>query len=78
MDARHWTVHWTYRDGKNGSTVIQWPSKPSRDIAAGRIREALLGTEYLLVDTPRGHSEPTVYLMEHYGYTIGAIEALEQ
>lgn len=78
MNTEHWTVIWTHRDGKKGSTVIEWPSKPNRETAAILIREPLLGKHYLLVDTPRGHSEPTVYFMEHYGYTIDSIEPVEE
>ncbi|WP_417070448.1 hypothetical protein [Niveibacterium terrae] len=78
MGTQHWIVNWTHRDGKNGRTAIEWPGEPSRETAAARIREALLGKDYLLVNTPRGHSEPTVFLMEHYGYIIGAIDPIEE
>ena len=74
MKTKNWTVHWTHRDGKKGSTVIEWPSEPNRETAAICIRDKLLGKEYLLVDAPRGHTEPTILLMEHHGYAIGSIE----
>jgi hypothetical protein len=78
METKHWTVNWTHRDGKKGSTVIEWPSEPNRETAAIRIREPLLGKDYFLVDTPRGHTEPTVLLMEHYGYTIDSVEPADE
>jgi len=78
MNTKHWAVHWKYRDGTSGSTVIEWPSEPSRDIAASRVREPLLGKDFLLVDTPRGHPEPSVYFMRHYGYEIGNILPVDE
>ena len=78
METKHWTVNWTHRDGKTDSNIIEWPSEPNRETAAIRIREPLLGKDYLLVDAPHGHTEPTVLLMEYHGYTIGSIEPVNE
>ncbi len=77
MSSSNWIVNYSHRDGKVGSVEIEWPGKPSPEDAAIRIREHLLGTNYLLVDTPRGHSEPTLYLLKSYGFEITQIDEAE-
>jgi hypothetical protein len=76
MIAKHWTVNYSRKDGSVGSIVIEWPSEPSKETAAIRIREHLLGKSYLLVDTPRGHNEPTLFLLRSYGFEINKIDEL--
>ncbi|WP_143707389.1 hypothetical protein [Uliginosibacterium sp. TH139] len=78
MPHQQWRVSYKDREGNLGSTIIEWPGEPSIEHAAIRIRERLLGDNYLLVDTPRGHSEPTVFLLQSYGYQITGIEEIAE
>lgn len=78
MTQQQWRVSYKNREGNLGSAIIEWPSEPSREHAAIRIREHLLGENYLLVDTPRGHSEPTVFLLQTYGFQITDIEEVTE
>ena len=79
MTAKYWRVQWTHIDGRSGFTEIEWPHAPSKEDAAIRVRPHLLGENFLLVDMPRGHNESAaIYLLRHYGYEIGAIEAVEE
>lgn len=73
-EAKFWLVSYTDRDGKAGSTPVEYPVEPSMEDAAIRVREHLLGKNFLLVDTPRGEKEPTVFLLKSYGFTITKIE----
>lgn len=78
MSRQQWRVSYKSRDGNQGAIIIEWPGKPSTEHVAIRIRENLLGGEYLLVNTPRGHPEPTVFLLQTYGFQItGVEEAIE-
>jgi len=58
--------------------TISWLGEPTREQAAIQIRENLLGENYLLVDTPRGHSEPTIFLLRSYGFEITALEEVAE
>ncbi|WP_152523721.1 hypothetical protein [Stutzerimonas stutzeri] len=78
MSQQQWRVSYKNREGNLENTIIKWSGEPSREHAAIRIREYLLGENYLLVDTPRGHSEPTVFLLESYGFQITGIEKVEE
>lgn len=74
MFQQQWKISYKNREGIIGDTIIEWLGEPSREHAAIRIREHLLGENYLLVDTPLGHSEPTVFLLQSYGFEITGIE----
>lgn len=78
MSLQQWRVSYKNREGNLGNTVIEWPGEPSIEHAAIRIREHLLGENYLLVDTPRGHPEPTVFLLQSYGFRITSIEEVAE
>lgn len=74
MSVRYWLVTYTDRKEKIGTVIIEWPSIPTREHVAIRIREHLLGENYLLVDTPRSHPEPTIFLLQSYGFHITNVE----
>lgn len=74
MSKTNWRVSYTDRDGKKGEVVIESTEKPLNEQAAILIRKHLLGDDFMLIDTPRGHVEPTVLLLQHYGYEITTIE----
>lgn len=78
MSQSTWIISHKNREGQAGAVNISWPGRPTPEDAAIRIREHLLGTNYLLVDTPRGHNEPTVYLLNSYGFEITRIEEAEE
>lgn len=78
MSAQQWLVTYKNRQKETGSVIIDWPEILTAEYAAIRIREYLLGQNYVLVDTPRGHPEPTVFLLKYYGYQIVSIEKVEQ
>ena len=78
MSLQQWRVSYKSREGNLENTIIEWPGKPSIENAAVRIREHLLGESYLLVDTPRDHPEPTVFLLQSYGFQITSIEEVAE
>lgn len=74
MPQKKWNVSYTGRDNKTGETIIEWSEEPSKERAAICIRKHLLGDSFLLVDSPRGHPEPTVLLLQSYGFEITSIK----
>ena len=78
MSQHQWKISYQNREGQLGNVTIKWPGEPSREQAAIQIREHLLGENFLLVDTPRGHREPTVFLLKSYGFEITKIEESEE
>lgn len=74
MSLKKWNVSYTGRNNKHGETIIEWPEEPSKEETAIHIRRHLLGDNFLLVDTPRNHPEPTVFLLRSYGFEIVTIE----
>ncbi len=74
MQRNGWVIGYTSRSGGVGKIFIEWPEEPSKERAAICIRERLLGKDMPLIDVPIGHSEPTVLLLQAYGYEIVSIE----
>ena len=77
MSQYQWKVTYQDKEGRIDTVSIEWPERPTREQVAIRIREHLLGEDYLLVDTPLGHEEPTVLLLYSYGFEIKNIEEIE-
>lgn len=77
MPQQQWKVSYKNREGAAGDVTIRWPGEPTREQAAVQIRPRLLGENFLLVDIPRGHSEPTIFLLKSYGFEITGMEAVE-
>ena len=70
-----WKITYTTREGGEKTTDFVWrDEKPSENDVAIGIRERLIGKDFLMVDMPRGEQNPTVKLLEHYGYKIVGIE----
>lgn len=78
MSLQQWRVNYKNREGNIGNTIIEWSGEPSTEYAAICIREHLLGKNYLLPDTPRGHPNPTVFLLQCYGFQITSIEEVTE
>jgi hypothetical protein len=74
MSEKPWTVTYRNREGETNSATVFCSEKPSPDKAALLIRERLLGENFLLVDMPRDVKEPTLFLLNSYGYQIVGIE----
>lgn len=72
--SKTWAIHYTAPQDKGGTLLIERDYEPSRSEAAISLRDYLLGDNFLLVDTPRGHPEPTVFLLNSYGYDLVKIE----
>jgi len=77
MSQKQWKVTYQDREGAIDTVNIEWSGKPSSEQAAFRIREHLLGDDYLLVDACRDEKEPTVLLLRSYGFEIKDIEEIE-
>lgn len=78
MSTQQWLVTYKNQQEETESVIIDWSGALTTEYAAIRIREYLLGQNYLLVDTPRGHPEPTVFLLQSYGYQIVGMKKIEQ
>ncbi len=70
MQTSDWEVHFKHGD-KSDFVLVKFPLNhtPSLEEAAQRMRNAI-NKVWLIPDTPVGYSEPTVFMLNHHGYTI--------
>jgi len=75
---KDWKVVVKNKEGAVNEYVVRGGEEMDNQDAAVAVQHKVLGENFLLVNTPRGEKEPTVFLLKHYGYTIESIEEIKE